>query len=373
MIIIERVFEPGGAVALWSVDIAAEGSAKSRQFIGYEQPVRAAASSSDSAYAVCWSYGSTIGNVEIFNGDVLAALPGRSGKDALIGCDVVEAGRMRNGAKRWWCRTHQTHWGTKADIAAAHSSGEFVCSNRAQPMSFVVNPPSFSPDRHAEVGVWCSMPPAITSAGRPAPRRPKIHVHIRDEVAGEKVFDGDVDALTIRYGAIGDLFAKTEMTAVNITPPAAFDFVTAIESGRAMGYIACKICGAPHLDLGAFSRAAHSKHLCGNCGRDSIRSTKPMISTPLKPLYDQFTSEPAFTDVDRNLNIDDYPSAEFAIWASTPALLWTSRRPQERGIHVHLSIAGKREIDETFGSIIFRGEELNRSDLLTKMIANTLS
>lgn len=163
------------------------------------------------------------------------------------------------------------------------------------------------------------------------------------------------------------------MTGVNITPPAAFDFVTALEFGRAMGYTACKICGAPHLDLGAFSRVAHSKHLCGNCGRDSIRSSTPMISTPLKPLYEQFASETAFVEVDRKLNVDDYPGAEFTIWATTPALLWTSRRPQERGIHVQLSIDGKREIDETFGSIIFRSEELNRSDLLAKMIANTLS
>ena len=97
-----------------------------------------------------------------------------------------------------------------------------------------------------------------------------------------------------------------------------------------------------------------------------------MGSTPLKPLYDQFAGESPFVDVERTLNIDDYPGAGFAIWASTPAVLWTSRRPQERGIHVHLSIDGKREFDDTYGSVIYRGAELRRADLLATMIENTL-
>lgn len=372
MISVERIPEADGTIELWSVDTSAPASAAGRRLLGHEQPVRASASAAALPHAICWSHGRTLGNVEIFNRDVLAALPGHRGEDVVIGCDLVEAGRMRNGARRWWCRTHQAHWGTKADIAAAHSSGTLVCSNHFQPMSFVVDPPSVRLDQHAEVGVWCSMPPALTSAGVPIRRRPKIHVHIRDEVAGEKTLDGDVHALTIRYGEAGDLFADTELTTVHVTPPAAFEFVTALETGRAMGYIACRDCGAPHLDLGEFGRVAHTKHLCGNCGRDGIRSAEPMASTPLKPLHDQFSSEPAFVDVDRTLNIDDFPGAGFAIWASTPAVLWTSRRPQERGIHVHLSIDGKRKFDDTYGTVIYQGEELRRADLLATMIENTL-
>lgn len=372
MISVERIPEPDGAIALWSVDSTAEGHSVGRRLLGHEQPVRAVASTPGAPHAICWSHGRTLGNVEIFNPDVLAALPGRRSEDAIIGCDLVEAGKMRNGARRWWCRTHQAHWGTKADIAAAHSSGHLFCSKHAQPMSFVVDPRVVRLEEHAEVGVWCSMPPAITSAGAPQRRRPKIHVHIREEVAGRKVLDGDVDALTVRYGAAGDLFAATDMTTVNITPPAAFEFVTALEAGRAMGFVACRDCGAPHLDLGEFGRVAHTKHLCGNCGRDGIRSAEPMASTPLKPLHDQFSSEPAFVDVDRTLNIDDYPGAGFAIWASTPAVLWTSCRPQERGIHVHLSINGRREFDDTYGTVIHQGKELRREELLAAMIENTV-
>ncbi|MBB3774995.1 hypothetical protein FHS52_000938 [Erythromicrobium ramosum] len=373
MIAIERVLEADGTVALWAVNRTAGDLSGERRFLGYEQPVRAYQSAHKTPIAVCWSDGGTIGHVEIFNRDVLAALPGQNGENVSVGCDIVAAGKMRNGADRWWCRTHQAHWGTKTDIVAAYSTGNLVCSSQTQPVSFVVNPLDLLPDEHAEVGVWCSMPPAITSAGLQVRRRPKIHLHIRDEANGIKIFDNDVSALLIKYGARGDLFSATDTTTVAITPPAAFALVTALEEGRPMGHIDCKNCGAPHLDLGEFSRTAHIKHLCGSCGRDGIRSSEPLISTPLKPLQDHFNPEPVFIDVDRRLSIDDFPGAAFAIWASTPAVLWKADRPQERGIHVHLSVNGKREIDETFGSVIYRGKELKRADLLAVMIQNTLT
>jgi len=75
--------------------------------------------------------------------------------------------------------------------------------------------------------------------------------------------------------------------------------------------------------------------------------------------------------VSKELNIDDYPNAKFAIWASTPAIVWSAERPQERGIHVHLSVQGRRVIDDTFGSVIYRGNKLDRVDLFHRMMENT--
>ena len=374
---IERIPVDDGKVELWSVDhdttvgISADPD---RRFLGYEQPLHPShAQAGGTREAICWSYGRTLGNIAIFSEDVLASLPGDRGRDVAIDCDIVEAGKMRNGAKRWWCRTHQAHWGTKVDIETAHASGTLRCSNYMQSMSFIVDPPAIRAEDHAEVGVWCSMPPALTSAGVVKPRRPGIHLHVREEIAGEKVIDRDVEALTVHYRAAGDLFAATKTSTVHITPPAAFEFVLALETGRRMGHVDCRVCGAPHLDLGDFGRVAHTKHLCGNCGRDNLWSTEPVAATPLKPLHDQFTAEPAFLDVDRTLNIDEHPGATFAAWASTPAVLWTSQRPQERGIHVHLGIDGNRLLDDTFGTVIYRGQELKRDDLLETMVANTIA
>ena len=70
-----------------------------------------------------------------------------------------------------------------------------------------------------------------------------------------------------------------------------------------MGCISCKDCGFPHLDLGDFARTPHSKHLCGNCGRDSTWSNLPIAATPLKPLQDHFSRANEYEDVEAEINL----------------------------------------------------------------------
>ena len=56
------------------------------------------------------------------------------------------------------------------------------------------------------------------------------------------------------------------------------------------------------------------------------------MSTPLKPLHDQYTDSLRYERPDRALNLDDYKGCGLdTIWASTPAVLWTAKRPQELG------------------------------------------
>jgi hypothetical protein len=373
---VERTADQAGRVGLWAFDwdISRTPATKiNRQFLGYEQPIRPSQTSTEEVReAICWSYGRTLGNIAVFSEDVLGTFPGDKGDDAILACDIVEAGKMRNGAKRWWCRTHQRHWGTKADVISARRDQTVRCSNHTQPMSYVINPPHIRMEDHAEVGIWCSMPPALTSKGMAPKRRPRIHVHVREEAGGVKATDQDFEALSLHYNPAGDLFANTQITKVHVTPPAALEFVLALESGLDMGCINCRDCGCPHLDLGEFGRTAHVKHLCGNCGRDNTWSRYPMASTPLKPMHDQFSRAASYIDVEKVLNIDDYPGAEFALWASTPAVLWTAERAQERGIHVHLGVDGKRQIDDTYGTVIYRGKALKRAEMLAAMVENTV-
>jgi len=104
----------------------------------------------------------------------------------------------------------------------------------------------------AEVGVWCSMPPALSTQPI-AVRPPKIHVHVRPEAGGKKIVDRDFNAIAIQYG--GGLFRNVEITQVNVTPPAAFEFVRSLEIGRELDCINCSHCGYPHLDLDDFRPA----------------------------------------------------------------------------------------------------------------------
>jgi len=213
---------------------------------------------------------------------------------------------------------------------------------------------------------------ALTSRGVLQRRYPKIHVHVRDQVNGPKAIDQDFDALTLSFNPVPGLFGNTLIDRVHVTLPAAKEFVLSLEAGKNVSCFNCRDCGSPHLDLGGFSNSPHRKHLCGNCGRDNTWTTAPSISNPLKPLHDHFSGAWQYLDVNRVLNIDrDHPRAEFALWASTPAVVWTAARPQERGIHVHLVEDGRRIIDDTFGTVIYKGLPLDRNQLLATMIQNT--
>jgi hypothetical protein len=215
--------------------------------------------------------------------------------------------------------------------------------------------------------------PAAVSTRPIKPRPPKIHVHLR-ETPGDslKVVDKDFSAIALLYKPELDLFQAEEITRINVTPPAALEFVLAIEQEREMDCINCNKCGYPHLDLGDFAKKPHRKHFCGNCGSDSIWSKEAIVSTPLKPIHDQLAKSIEFETPDRSLDLDEYADCDYDVWASTPAVLWTADRSQEEGVHVHVMKDGKRIVDETFGTVTLEGEQLDRNVLIEKMVSATI-
>ena len=323
------------------------------------------------ASAICWAPGRTIGNIAVNSEEVFGSFASKAGDNAILPCHVIPCGKFRNGVDRWYCKTHQIHWGVKADIAAVPQSGEVTCSNHLMAMSYVVDPLVVDFNDFEEIGVWCSLPPAMSSKIIER-RAPKIHVHKRFSGTGKKNLDRDFDAIVCSYNQDLGLFESSEISQIQITPPAAFEFVKSLEEGRAMDCVTCKKCGYPHLDLGSFANTPHIKHFCGNCGNDSIRSSGKIVSTPLKPLHDQFNNSNDYIVPERELNLDDYFGLDFDIWSSTPAVLWTAHRPQEKGIHVHVYDGGKRIEDDTFGRVIYKGKELDRIALWKLMGENTL-
>lgn len=204
MMEVERIEGSDGRIEMNSYewDMSGRQAKKvNRRLLGHEQPIQTGDQESVEREAICWSYGRALGNIAVSNEELLGQFPASEGDDAILECDIVHAGKMRNGKERWWCRTHQRHWGTKADISDSSANGALRCSNHGQPMSYVIDPMHLDIANHAEVGIWCSMPPAITHNGPGPSRRPKIHVHVRDVPSEKKVTDEDFRALSFRYNA----------------------------------------------------------------------------------------------------------------------------------------------------------------------------
>jgi hypothetical protein len=96
-----------------------------------------------------------------------------------------------------------------------------------------------------------------------------------------------------------------------------------------------------------------------------------MVSTPLKPHRDQFNQACKYEEPLRSLNLSDFEGCHYNLWASTPAIIWTADRPQEKGIHVH--DGKKRIVDDTFSDVMFQSKHLSRTDLLQEMISRTIT
>lgn len=323
--------------------------------------------------AICWLGGRTVGNIAVASHAVTGHFPAQAGKDGLLACEFVRAGKFRHGADREWCRSHQTYWGTKADLHAYQQLGEMRCANHTQPVNYIREPLQLDLTDYAEVGLFCSLPPGLAS--QPIqPRPPKLYGHLRAKAPGSAFIEIEEDAIAVRYHPNLGLFANPEITSINITPPAALEFVCAVEENRELTCISCARCGYPHLDLGEFARKPHRKHFCGNCGWDHTWSLGNLVSTPLKPLHDRFTSNLQHEEPNKALNLDlePYSSCDYRIWASTPAILWFVDRPQQRGIHVHVWNRSRQIVQDIFRSVTLNGQTFGRKGVLQMMLERTV-
>src|SRR5574337_1072551 len=216
-----RLNHETGVIEVWECEWSDPGTGMAKkQFIRKrcdEGQVESIPENYSAASAICCAPGRTIGNIAVNSEEVFGSFNGKSGDNAILPCHIIPCGKFRNGAPRWYCNTHQIHWGVKADLAAVPASGEITCSNHLMPMSYVVDPLTVEFSDFEEIGVWCSLPPAMSSEPITA-RAPKIHVHKRFANAQKKVLDRDFDAIVCSYNKDLGLFACGEITQIQITP-----------------------------------------------------------------------------------------------------------------------------------------------------------
>ena len=207
---------------------------------------------------ICWSHATTVGNIAVASGMLRFA-------DGRVACDYTAAGKYRNGAARWWCRTHQAYWGVKADLAAFDPAREKLCSKHADPLDVMLDPLALDMAGFATVRISASV----------------NALHVNADAIGGKF-------AAIAITGIEGVFASKAIAQVNVTPPA----VLALK--HALGCLDCARCGHPHLDLGVFALREHRRHYCGNCGNDSTHSKTPIVSNPLFALSEFYAGRLTF-------------------------------------------------------------------------------
>lgn len=371
---VDRKAAANGRNVLWYCEYEkmAEGGTRKKwvQPIGEEQPpTQMAPTDVATVPAICWSFGRTMGNIAVYSPEVLGRFPDAPvGRDAILPCNFTEAGLFRNGAARSWCAVHQIHWGKKADLLDTLTYGRMRCAHVDQPMWYVRTPPTFDVTGRGELGLWCELPPALSNQ-TVVPRPPRIYVRHRPN--GLPIEETH-DAVSLVMPGDVNVFGARGIRRINITPPAAYDFVRCVEQGISLVTIECNRCRFPHLDLGEFAVRPHSKHTCGNCGWDHTWSKGPIVSNPLQRVRDQFSGTVQYAPASGSVDLSDYEGLSYEVWASTPALLWDSPDPQPIGIRVRITNGADIVLNGVFSEVTHLGRRLNRAELYDAMVANTI-
>lgn len=212
------------------------------------------------AAGICWPHGGTVGLLTVTTPFIRGSFPAQQGSNATVCCDLVGAGKYRNGAARAWCRTHQQYRGTKADLADHAESGLMRCSRHADPMHYVLSPLVVDMRKHEQV--------RIALSGQ------QLTVQLDNLPATTH------GALAIACDPAAAFFPAADICQVNVTPAA-----MAVSARECM---CCARCGHPHLDLGEFAVRAHRRHYCGYCGNDSTHSKHAIVSNPLVALSQHY-------------------------------------------------------------------------------------
>jgi len=145
--------------------------------------------------------------------------------------------------------------------------------------------------------------------------------------------------------------------------------------GFPVKYIECTLCGFAHLDKDWFSVHAHRRHLCAGCGRQ-FRDSEASIGNPIAKSREMFGGEGrAIRMAPKRLDLrqKDYPGG-IQIWGSNPAIVWTARRSEEEGIHIHAFADddGETLIDDTFARVRIDGIDVDPTSVRAYMAQTAL-
>jgi hypothetical protein len=290
-----------------------------------------------------------------------AEVAAASSPDAPTQCEIVSVGKRRNGSARFWCLRH------RADATEKYGRPAKTCRNAGQRPIDPKDILTLDLDEYVGgIALWGASPPIYDTTVLPLERG--IHVHARPEADAAKEIDFSFAVVKI----VGSIVPEG---GILISEADAVHFMTSSVFDVKMSHIVCAHCGHPHLDADWFSTHAHSRHLCGACGR-YFKDMRASVGNPICGVREACgVKAPRLKNAPEKLAIEQsgYPGG-IQIWGSSPALLWTSPTAESKGIHVHAfkTKKGPPAIDETFSAVVIDGVTLDPQQVRVLMAQRTL-
>jgi len=276
-------------------------------------------------------------------------------------CRIVTVGKRRDGGTRYWCLEH------RADATAKYGRRSAKCRH--------ADIPPIMPNQVLDLDVE-SFPGGVAMWGAVAPIydttrlavEQGVHVHARRVPRGPKEIDG-----TFRRVRAVRRQGK-HVREIEISELEAVYYMVSSVLGFQMKRVDCTFCRSPHLDKDWFSVHPHRRHLCAGCGK-YFRDAEPSIGNPVAAAEQTFQARHAIKPAKKVIDIDQskYPGG-IQVWGSNPALLWTARRSEEEGIHVHVASedGSSTIIDETFSRVAIDGVHLDDAMIRILMAQSAL-
>ncbi|WP_395743001.1 hypothetical protein [Prosthecobacter sp.] len=217
------------------------------------------------------------------------------------------------------------------------------------------------------IGFWGALPAVYDTSVFPP--EDGVHVHARRTVGGEKEIDQTYEEVEIPL-------AEGRSFVINGRHGVAYNVATILR--RHLTALICPQCQHVHCDEDFWAVHYHQTHQCENCG-GMWDSGTPAISNPLMLLKqmvgDTQQHRKIIDPVERVFrSTQSRWSGGIQMWGSNPALLWTSPKYEEGGIHVHACTRpGKIGADETFGTVEVDGLRLDPEQVRHLMAQQALS
>jgi hypothetical protein len=278
-----------------------------------------------------------------------------------VTCDITPVGKRRDGGTRYWCLVH------KADATAKYGRRAKVCRAAHLPPILPHEILRLDLDQYpGGVALWGAVPPIYDTTRLPLDFG--IHVHARNASGGDKSIDHTYRGVRLIGGRLpSEGVLVSEIDAVYYMVSSVFGFDTR--------HVRCTFCGYPHLDKDWFSVHPHRRHLCAGCGKN-FRDTVLGIGNPIRATQEILglcQRDPTEATKTISLRQCDYLGG-IQIWGSNPAIIWSSEKPEEAGIHVHAhkQDGEPADHDDTFSIVEIDGVRLDPVMVRTLMAQNSL-